>query len=83
MWVLVVLIRHMGVLMPLRLVHMAMTVRALRHGLVLMCVVPVVMLVRVLVVERLMLVGVRVALHQVQHNASQHQRRARQQPDAA
>ena len=67
--------------MPQRLVPMAVAVRTLGHRLVPVIVMPVVVAVRVLVLQRFVLVLVAVRLRQVQHHAGQHQHAAqRHQP---
>ena len=66
---LVVRIGHMGVRVPDRIVMVPMAVRTHRHGGVPMQVVAVVVRVGVLVIHGPVLVGVGVALQQVQQHA--------------
>jgi len=70
--------------MPQRLVQMGMAVSAGRHDLMGVVVVPVVMAVRVFMLEALVRMLVTMGLHQVQHHAEHHQRASgRHHPGAA
>ena len=66
---LVVRIGHMGMRVPHRIVMVPVAVRAHRHGGVPMQVMAVVVYVGVLVIHGRVLVGVGVALQQVQQHA--------------
>ena len=66
-------VRNMRVCMAQRLVVVPMAVRARRHGVVNMVVMPVVMLVCVLMVHRLVAVTMRMVFHQMQHHAQKHE----------
>ena len=83
MFVPVVRIRHMGVHMAQRLMHVCMAVRPLRHHRMAVVVVPVIVAVGVLVLHGLVLVLVAVRLGQVQHHAQRHKRSARRHSPAA
>ncbi len=72
----VVHVRHMGVGMPCRLVTVPVAVFTRRHDVVRVIVVAVVVAVRVLVLERLVLMFMSVRLRQVQHDAGEHQHAA-------
>ena len=69
----VVCVRNVGVGMSGRFMAAPMTVRAIRHHVVVVVVVPVVMPMRVLVFEWLVFVPVLVPLGQVHDHACQHQ----------
>ena len=68
--------------MPQRRVPVPVAVRALGHRLVPVVVMPIVVPVRVFVLQRLVRVLVAVRLGQVQHHAGQHQRAAQRHPAA-
>jgi hypothetical protein len=69
-------IRHMGVAVPLWHMPVPVAVRALRHLFVTMFVVPVIVPMRVLMLQRFVFMLMVVRLGQVQRNAQQHQQTA-------
>ena len=79
----VVRVRHVRVRVPHRLVPVTVAVRVSRHRVVVVQVVPVVVAVRVFVLQRLMHVFVAVRLRQVKHHAGQHQQPAQRHQPAA
>ena len=81
--VLMVKVGRVRVAVAQRAVVMRMAVRAFRHGGVLMGVVSVVVRVGVFVVQRLVLVFVRVLFGEVNEHPGDHERPAGEQPAAA
>lgn len=65
-------IRHMRMRMAHRFVHVSMAVRARRHHLVRVVMVPVVMPVRMLVFQRLVRVRMPMRFRQVQRHPQHH-----------
>jgi len=78
----VVRVGHMRVDMMQRLVAMAVTVRTLWHRLMFVVVMPIVMPMRMFVLQRLVLMFVAVRLGQVQQHTGEHQHAARGHPAA-
>lgn len=67
-------IRHVRMAMPEPLVPMQVAVRSHRHFVMYVVVMSIVVAVRMLMLERYVLVLMAVRLHQVKHHAGQHQR---------
>ena len=74
-----VCIRYMRMHMSSRVVTMPVAVRTGRHAFMHMIVVPVVMAVRVLMLDRFVLVLVSVRFGKVEHHAGEHQDATRPQ----
>ena len=79
----VMFVGHVRVHMPHHLVAMQVAVRSSGHRIVAVRVVPVVVAVGVLVLQRLVIVLVRMALREVQRDACNHQHGSGQHPGTA
>jgi hypothetical protein len=79
----VVLVRHLRMGVPYCLVPVPVAVRSCRNRTVAVRVMHVVVARRVFVLKRLVLMLVRVALQQMEHDRAHHQRRAGEHPRAA
>lgn len=72
----VVSVRHMRMAVSQRLMPMRMAVRPRRHGVVSMVVMPVIVHMGMLVLQRLVLVFMAMVFDEMQDHACQHQRTA-------